>query len=268
MAWPASAGSTGRPSYRTRCTTASAAATCSGSGRPPGQPDRSARPSSRTEASGGRANRVPASAASSAANAASTLAASGALPGPGSRPPRPAPAYDEQDDRRQDHRGHQERSDQQRMRAQERPRAGRAVPVRREGGPGGRVGPDPVVAPDPDLHPRVRVAAEQDPLGALRRATREPGDQPGRDTDRAQQHSLGRGEVLAEPLVRHEQEVVDGVRALGGHRGVEPVALVRVQVALDGCHLGLGRRGAAGQPPGQVQHPRGHAARQGRCPPA
>ena len=83
-------GPTGRPSYRTRCTTASAAATCSGSGRPPGQLDRSARPSSRTEASGGRANREPASAASSAANAASDLGRERRTPGQGSRPPGPA----------------------------------------------------------------------------------------------------------------------------------------------------------------------------------
>ena len=95
----------------------------------------------KTEASGGRANRVPASAASSAANAASTLAASGAL--------RARAAARRARPRRTTSRttavgttADQQNSDQERMRAQERPRARPAVPVRREGGPGGRVGPD------------------------------------------------------------------------------------------------------------------------------
>ena len=57
--------------------------------------------------------------------------------------------------------------------------------------------------------------------------------------DRAQQHRLGRGEVLAEALVGVEEERVDDV--LPGRRdgGVQPVLLVRTQILLDaGHHLG------------------------------
>ena len=94
-------------------------------------------------------------------------------------------------------------------------------------GAGGGVGRRPPDARVPDLDPGVRVRAAQGALVARRFPAGEAGRQPGRHPDGAQQHHLGGRELLAEAGVRHEQEVVDGVRTRRRDGRVEPVGLVR-----------------------------------------
>ena len=149
----------------------------------------------------------------------------------------------------------------------------RREPVERrrvgEGGAGGRVGGHPADAGEPDLDPGVGVGLADEPgravrhrrvdarVGRRRRAAAgEPDREPGRDPHLAQQHDLGRRVLLAEPLPRPEEEVVDGVLVLAGHRGVEGVAGRRAQVVLDGADGGVPGAGTGGEARREGRGPR------------
>jgi hypothetical protein len=108
----------------------------------------------------------------------------------------------------------------------------------------------------------VTVGRPEDPPVAGGLAAGEAGRHPRRDAGRAQQDHLGRRELLAEPRVRPEEDVVHRVVAAPRPRGVEPVLQPRPQLPLHGEDGGppVGRAGH--QPDPQVAHPLRHGLRQ------
>lgn len=87
----------------------------------------------------------------------------------------------------------------------------------------------------------MRVRRSHDALAGIGRevALRISGYQPGRYAGAAQQHDRRRGELLAESTVRDEEEIVDGVLPRRRNRRKEVVDLVRMQIAVRACRIGV-----------------------------